>query len=356
MTKLTWTHFVLTGALMAAGCGSDGKPAGGTQSQDDAIAQQSDELSVESGASVDEVNGLVDLAEGDLSFLALSEQAGADGVLYDGAGGAGGAGGAAGPRGNGDLGRPGLRPAEARFDFARAVRLAARAQNGLPCMPAPTIEKTMTSSACASIGDRGQFAKTVKVTFAGCTFASGGKLDGTITIDASKELAAGSACGPMAQIETSHAITIAGLSYTWPTGAKHAIDGSATAKGTRGGGATPTREWSVTESRKRTKADGTPVLDQKLTGSGKTEIAPYMNALSLLHNGMFMSEMHLVGITATSTTTNLRLVRDCCYPVEGTVEVTVTKEMMSRQHKVEWGPTCGARKVNGTADDLPMCL
>ena len=342
MNNVNWKHLVLAFGVALSGCGADG--------QGDVVDQQA-ALSQESSDAVGELDATVDVAEGDLRFAEVLPAAGAKDVRED-------------DRAGGGLRDrlrhfwPGAR--DARFDFGRLIRLAGR---GVRQCSGADVEKTMADSGCTLVGQDGKYIGHLEISFNDCTLPSGVHIDGKITVDNTKALAAGATCEASAlKLDVTHAVKVEGVKITGPGGARFEVSGTGSAKYQRGMAFRGDREWTIDQSRKRFARDGRPVLDQHLMGHGKTVVDATGSEPALVHDGAFTAEMHLIHVTATTASAGVRRVASCCHPIAGTWDLMITRgtndpaTAQSKSRHVAWGPTCGDVTIDGEASSLPACL
>ncbi len=342
MNNVTWKYLAVAFGVALAGCGGDG--------QGDVIDQQA-ALSQESSDAVGELDATVDVAEGDFRFAeALPAPGSKDLRADDSAGG-----------GLRDRLRhlwPGAR--DARFDFGHLIRLAGR---GVRQCSGADIVRTMADSGCTLVGKDGQYVGHLEISFNDCTLPSGVHVDGKITIDNTKALAAGASCEASAlKVDVTHSVKVEGIKITGPGGARAELSGTGTAKYQRGTAFRGDREWTLNETRKRFARDGHPVLDQHLVGRGKTVADATGSEPALVHDGTFTAEMNIIHVTATTTSVGVRRVASCCHPIAGTWDLMITRgtndpaTAQSKSRHVEWGPACGEVAIDGAASTLPACL
>jgi hypothetical protein len=208
---------------------------------------------------------------------------------------------------------------------------------------------------CADIGKSGSYPGGATMTFAACVLPNGGKLDGSLAVEVTRALASGQTCGPKAQIDVTHQVTMASLSYTSPSDYVLTYSNlSAMVTSTHEIGALPTMvSGSLSGDRKIEDPSGKLILDQSFSGSSTVGFAASMRTI----NGTFTVVHHLAKYTGSVTLNGIERVETCCRPIAGDATITITPVGgIATQATLSYGPSCGAVALDGKPLTVAECL
>jgi len=255
--------------------------------------------------------------------------------------------------------------ASTSFEFARLGRpeigvvVRALAAGVRLCANQETIETTTKTASCSAIGNNGQYRGGATIIFNHCVLPWGGRLDGTIVVDVTKDLAPGQSCSADAMIDVSHTVTVTDLVHVRPSGVSVQYP-SATAhsSATRPIGQAPrSLNLEVAGERKVSGPRGALLLDHQFSATATVSFqeATATSAPAIELSASATIEHLLAHYTATITVDSLVRTATCCLPVSGTVELLRTGSI-DDSHEVSFGPACGQFSVDGHAISIPECL
>jgi hypothetical protein len=233
------------------------------------------------------------------------------------------------------------------------IRALARGES--VCPGQVTITPKMAAPACQTTGGATSVRSGATMVFAGCQTPAGGKLDGTIDVQATKS-ASEQTCSDSTRITLSHTTKITNLTYTSPNGERVVIpDQTDTGTNSYTYGQVPTTVgFNSTGQIQVFAANGTMSAALTQNGTRTLTFTPATKSYSV--SGVVNIQDARSEARASLMGNNISRSADCCHPVGGTLMVTRSGGPNPGEHNWTFGPTCGQAAMDGATVQMPACL
>ena len=239
--------------------------------------------------------------------------------------------------------------------YILSVRLKAVLNNVLPatalrdlalgegiCPGQVTVTAERAEAPCDT-GGGGSVPVSTSIQFNGCNLSGGGKLDGSLKIDASQKLS-DTNCNAGTSIDVSYTSTTTNLVYTAPSGSRIELPKvTRTGSYTRMLGSAPSTLTVSSEGRiERYDEKGTALAKTSFTGAQMLTLLPANAGFRV--DGTLMLDDSVTERSSTGNSTSLTRTEGCCYPTGGSIEVARSD---GTDENWSFGPNCGDISVNG---------
>lgn len=196
----------------------------------------------------------------------------------------------------------------------------------------------------------------VTLTFSSCQLASGGTVDGTVTVGMNVT-ASDSTCTSATTLSIGYTSTLSNLTYTGNGGGKLVIPSQTDMATIHSAlGQTPATITMMSSGEiQRVAGDGTMTSDRTFTGSRTFSSISFADQ-SYTVDGTINVTDKTDGSTGTMSATGLMRERTCCKPTGGSLTVSRTGGNHAGSHTWMYSATCGSATLDGKTVTLPACL
>lgn len=232
--------------------------------------------------------------------------------------------------------------------------LRALARGEAVCPGQVTITPRMAPPPCLS-PDTTSVRSGATIVFSGCQTAGGGRIDGTIDVQANRS-ASEQTCSSNTRITMSHTTTITDLTFTGPGGGRLVIPTQTdTGTNTYNYGELPAMVGVTSMGRLQVyAANGSLTADH--SHNGTRNITYQASNKTYTVSGMINTQDARAGASASLVGSNITRTTDCCHPTSGRLVVTRTGGTNPGEHTWMFGATCGQMSLDGAEVTPPACL
>jgi hypothetical protein len=222
------------------------------------------------------------------------------------------------------------------------------------CVGQATITYRTAPAACQAPGATETRAGAL-IAFNGCQTAEGGRIDGTVDIQATRS-ANEQVCSENTLITLSHTTTITNLSYTAPDGSRVVVPSQMdTGTNTYRYGQLP-EMVDINSNGQLQVYDAGGALKTDLRTNGTRAFTYSQPDRSYTVSGTVTANDLATGAAASLVGNNVTRTMNCCHPTGGTLNVNRTGGTSPGMHTWSFGPECGRATFDGTQIDLPACM